>query len=254
MFGNNIYQSDNSALVGNSPQQVHERLWMEGRERRWKTRARNAVIITALAWWLVNPVIAVVAGLAYIATDLLVEAQKRLTTRVWRRGESGASHTARILKVLELRGYSVLHRRVVPGYGPFPHLVVGDGRVWLVENQVYSPEDTLLSVKGRLFVGKASHAHVVAKLEKLAQSVSEALSGDLGVPVKASIIVAVHGGKPKDTRMTAGGVVLMRPWRIPSWIHRRSAGKSGAVSVQELSSRVLHLYGPSLQGLRGELD
>lgn len=253
MFGNNIYQGDNPALVGDSPQQVHERLWMEGRERRWKTRARNAVVIAALAWWLVNPVVAIVAGLLYIAADLLVEAQKRLNSRVWRRGESGAVRTARILKVLELRGYSVLHRRVIPGYGPFPHIVVGDGRVWLVENQVYAPEETLLSVKGRLFVGKSSHAHVVAKLEKLAQGVSETLSSDLGRPIKASVVVAVHGGRPKDTRMTAGGVVLMRPWRVPSWILRRS-GAPGAVSVQELSSRVMRLYGPSLQGLRGELD
>ncbi|GAA0946842.1 hypothetical protein [Actinocorallia libanotica] len=253
MFGNNIYQSDNAALVGNSPQQVHERLWLEGRERRWKARARNAAILLALAWWLTNPVIAVVAGLVYLAADLLFEAQRRLTTRVWRRGESGAAHTARLLRLLELRGYTVLHRRVVPGYGPFPHLVVGDGRIWLVENQVYSPEDTLLSVKGRLFVGKESRAHVIAGLEKLAQSVSETLSSDLGLPVKASIIVAIHGGQPKDTRMTAGGVILMRPWRIPSWIHRRSRG-SGAASVQELTARVLRLYGPSLQGLRGELD
>lgn len=254
MFGNNIYQGDNKALVGGSPQQVHEQLWLAGRQSRWKARLRNAVIVLALAWWLTNPVISVVAGLVYLAGDLLFEAQRRLSSRVWRRGESGAAYTARLLRLLEFKGYSVLHRRVIPGYGPFPHLVVGHGRIWLVENQVYSPEDTLLSVKGRLFVGKSSHAHVVAGLEKLAQNVSETLSGDLGVPVKASIIVAIHGGKPKDTRMTAGGVVLMRPWRVPSWIRRRSAGLSGAVSVQELSAHVLRLYGPSLQGLRGELD
>lgn len=254
MFGNNIYQGDNSALVGGSPQQVHEQLWLAGRQRRWKARLRNAVIVLALAWWLAGPVISVAAGVVYLAGDLLFETQQRLTNRVWRRGESGAAHTARFLRLLEFKGYSVLHRRVIPGYGPFPHLVVGNGRIWLVENQVYSPEDTLLSVKGRLFVGKSSHAHVVARLEKLAQSVSETLSGDLGLPVKASIIVAVHGGKPKDTRMTAGGVVLMRAWRVPSWIRRRSAGMSGAVSVQELSAHVLRLYGPSLQGLRGELD
>ncbi len=254
MFGNNIYQGDNSALVGGSPQQVHERLWMEGRQKRWKTRLRNVVIIVALAWWFTNPVVTIVAPLVYLAADLLLEVHQRLTARVWLRGESGAERTARLLRLLEFKGYAVLHRRIIPGYGAFPHIVVGPGRVWLVENQVYAPDDTLWSVKGRLFVGKSSHTHVIDKLEKLAQSVSETLSGDLGIPVKASIVVAVHGGRPGDTRMTAGGVVLMRPWRVPSWILRRSGGASGAVEVQELAAHVLRLFGPSLQGLRGELD
>jgi len=148
-----------------------------------------------------------------------------------------------LLRLLEMRGFRVLHHRVVPGYGTVQHLVIGTGRVWLVENQVHDPETGVAAVKGRLFVGKDSHAHVISRLERTASDVSETLSAALNSPVKAAVIVAVHGGQTDTARMTAGGVVLMRPWRVPGFIRKNSQGV-GSVP-DKIVAAALRSFGPA---------
>ena len=49
MFGDSIYPPANPALVGDSPQQVHERLWVSERDKRMKTRGGIAVWTWAMA-------------------------------------------------------------------------------------------------------------------------------------------------------------------------------------------------------------
>ncbi|MCD0452817.1 hypothetical protein LO762_27075 [Actinocorallia sp. API 0066] len=255
MFGNNIYQKENPALVGGSPQQVYEQLWSADSGKRKRKRVRGSVVafgagyvfglfVGGLAvYW------AIVFVIGFLAYDAAQYAKARLESRIWRTGDDGASHTAKALRGLELAGrgeFTVLHRRFVPGHGVLPHLVAARGQVWIVENQVHAPDIVLASVKGRLFFGKDVQSHVVAKLEALASTVSEALSQEMGGPVKASVVVAVHGGRAKADRMTAGGVVLMRTWRVPLWIRAAHAehGDADAPSAQDISQTAQRLFGP----------
>ncbi|GAA3229468.1 nuclease-related domain-containing protein [Actinocorallia longicatena] len=242
MIGDSIYRESNPALVGGSPQQVHEMLWSAERDKRMRFRAIVAGLLVIIGWKFVSPWAGVGAAAAYLVVDLAMAVARRLSSSVWRQGLSGERRTARALALLERRGYRVLHRRVVPGHGTVAHIVIGPSRVWLVENEVYDPETDLVAIKGKLFVGKDVKTHVNAKLERAATDVSEMLSGALSEPVKAAVIVAVHGGRPKMTRMTAGGVVLMRPWRVPGFV-RRTSGPG--MDPNEITRTALYLFGPA---------
>ncbi|MEO5873680.1 MAG: nuclease-related domain-containing protein [Streptosporangiaceae bacterium] len=242
MTRESIYR-ENPALVGGSPQQVHEQLWSAERARRTRIRIAVAVGLLAVGWKLGRLGLGALAAVLFLVVDLALLIRSRHASSVWRRGQSGADRTARILRLLEMRGFRVLHNRVVPNYGAVQHLVIGTGRVWLVENQVHDPETGVAAVRGRLFVGKGSHAHIVSRLEQTAREVSERLSADLNSPVKAAVIVALHGGRVDSTRMTAGGVALMRPWRIPGFIRQNSKGV-GSVP-EKITSTALRAFGPS---------
>ncbi|WP_460304804.1 hypothetical protein [Actinocorallia aurea] len=181
----------------------------------------------------------------FLAYDAVRYFRTRAASRVWRHGEDGSADTARALRLLELAGrgeFAVLHRRAVPGHGTVAHIVASPGRLWLVQNLVHPPDIDLAAVKGRLFFGKDSQPKIVAAWEALARDVSEAVSQEMGVPVKASVVVAVHGGRAGDSRMTAGGVVLMRPWRVPLWIRARA--RDGAGSAREVADVAQTLFGP----------
>jgi hypothetical protein len=242
VIGKSIYR-ENPALVGGSPQQVHEQLWSAERTRRTRFRIAGTAICLVIGWKTGRLVLGLVAAVLFLLFDLGQLIRSRHASGVWRRGESGADRTARLLRLLELRGFKVLHHRVVPGYGVVQHLVIGTGRVWLVENQVHDPETGVAAVRGRLFVGKDSHAHIVTRLERTASDVSERLSALLDSPVKAAVIVAVHGGQIDTARMTAGGVVLMRPWRVPHFIRKNSQGV-GSVP-EKITSAALQAFGPA---------
>ncbi|GAB3276001.1 hypothetical protein GCM10027589_01450 [Actinocorallia lasiicapitis] len=242
MIGDSIYRAANPALEGGSPQQVHEQLWSAGREKRMKRRAIVAALCVVLGWWFLHPFAGLAAAAVFLAYDLGKVAHRRWTSSVWRQGLTGEKRTSRALALLERRGYRVLHRRVIPGHGVIAHLVIGRSRVWLVENEVYDPETDLFAIKGELFVGKDVKTHVNARLEKAASAVSEMLSGALGEPVKAAVVMAVHGGRPEANRMTAGGVMMMRPWRVPGWIRKRSGPGTDPADIFAAS---LRLFGPS---------
>lgn len=233
---------------------MYEQLWSadSGKRKRFRIYGSAVALIVGFgfgtfvggtaAYWAIG---FVVAFLAYDGARYL---HARLSSRTWRHGDDGASHTAKALRLLETVGrgdFAVMHRRMVPGYGVVPHLVASPGQLWLIENQVHAPDIDLAAVKGRLFFGKDSQAHIVAKLEALAQGVSEAMSQQMGVPVKASVVVAVHGGRAGDARMTAGGVMLMRTWRLPAWIRARSVKPDDTIApVQEVALTAQRLFGP----------
>jgi hypothetical protein len=242
MIGDSIYRGANPAHEGGSPQQVHEQLWSAERDKRMKIRVVVAVICVIVGWKFVHPLAGVAAAVLYLVADLALVIRRRLASSVWRQGLTGERRTSRALYLLERRGYRVLHRRIIPGHGMIAHIVIGPSRVWLVENEVYDPETNLVAIKGRYYVGKEIKTHVNARLERAATQVSELLSGTLGAPVKAAVVLAVHGGRPEKSRMTAGGVVLMRPWRVPGYIHRTSGP---GVAPTEITPAVLKLFGPA---------
>ncbi|ROO89498.1 hypothetical protein EDD29_7195 [Actinocorallia herbida] len=251
MFGNNIYQKENPALVGGSRQQVYEQLWEADTEKRKRTRRRGSVV-ALLVGYLFGVLVGGLAfywaigfAVAFLAYDGVRFLRTRAASRVWRYGEDGSMGTSRALRLLEIAGrgrFAVLHRRAIPGHGIVSHLVASPGRLWLVQNVVHAPDLDVTAVRGRLFYGKDSQSRLVEGWEAMARKVSEALSQEMDLPVKASVVVAVHGGRAGRSRMTAGGVVLMRSWRVPLWIRARAG--DGAASPQEIALTAQRLFGP----------
>ncbi|MDX6742914.1 hypothetical protein [Actinocorallia sp. A-T 12471] len=232
---------------------MYEQLWSADSAKRKRARLRG-VVVALVAGYVFGVFVGGLAiywalgfAVGFLAYDGLRYLRVRAESRVWRHGEDGSVATARALRVLEAAGrgeYAVLHRRAVPGHGVVAHVVASPGRLWLVQNLVHSPDVDLVAVKGRLFFGKDSQAKLVASWEDLARDVSEAVSQEMGEPVKASVVVAVHGGRVGDARMTAGGVVLMRSWRVPAWIRGRAKDDGSAVTAHEIAQTAQRLFGP----------
>jgi hypothetical protein len=177
----------------------------------------GAVLAVGLAAWLLATQIAshlaapagvtVAAGLAWrlrfrVAPDTLA----------WRRGAAGERRTARLLGPLERCGWAVLHDLAIPGSpANIDHLVIGPGGVVVIDTKQY---------RGRLWLdhdGLVWHGRhlLLATLRKLRWAADQA-DEILGVAdVQILAIMAVHGASVPWGRLTADGVIVAPPRRVP---------------------------------------
>ena len=80
----------------------------------------------------------------------------------WRRGAAGERRTARLLDLLERRGWAVLHDPAVPGSrANVDHLVIGPGGVFVVDSKQYRGRLRLDS-SGQLWHGRYPFAPALA--------------------------------------------------------------------------------------------
>jgi hypothetical protein len=176
-----------------------------------------AVLAVGLAAWLLTTQVAahlaapagvtVAAGLAWrlrfrVAPDTLA----------WRRGAAGERRTARLLGPLERCGWAVLHDLAIPGSpANIDHLVIGPGGVVVIDTKQY---------RGRLWLdhdGLVWHGRhlLLATLRKLRWAADQA-DEILGVAdVQILAIMAVHGASVPWGRLTADGVIVAPPRRVP---------------------------------------
>jgi hypothetical protein len=133
-------------------------------------------------------------------------------TLAWRRGAAGERRTARLLAPLERRGWAVLHDLAIPGtQANIDHLVIGPGGVLAIDTKQY---------RGRLWLdhdGLVWHGRhlLLATLRKLRWAADQA-DEILGVAdVQILAIMAVHGASVPWGRLTADGVIVAPPRRVP---------------------------------------
>ncbi len=222
MIGRSIYVPDNPALVGGSPQAVHEQLWAQGIRQRLIRRGVVAVAGLLLgtllfAWW---------AGLILAALgaagDTLLQWRERYASSVWRKGQRGERRTARFLRLLlEKRGFAVVHGRMIPGHGQLDHLIVGPTGVLVVDNQAVSPETDIAEYQGTLYVDERSGAKVINALSETATATAALLRQRLGGDVTVAPVRVVYGGTLRRGGVSAQGVTLLRAHELAGWIRNR---------------------------------
>src|SRR3954447_289314 len=157
MFGRSIYVPENPALIGGSPQAVHEQLWAQGKRRRLQVRGALAVTGLIIGTLLVTAWFGLLAAVVVAAADTLYYWRQRMASSVWRKGQRGERRTAAVLRLaLEWRGYRVLQGRNVPGQGQIDHLVIGPTGVMLIDNQAVPPDTDIAAYQGTLYVDERS--------------------------------------------------------------------------------------------------
>jgi hypothetical protein len=224
MFGKSIYVQENPALVGGSPQAVHEQLWAQGRRRRLQIRggiAAAALVIVTVALGLGFGLLA--AALA-AGIDALWHWRGRVASSVWRKGQRGERRTARILWLaLESRGYKVLHGRSVPERGQIDHLVIGSTGVMLIENSAVPPETEITQYRGTLYIDDRPGGKMAAELRETADRTAEMLRERLEDDIAVEPVAIVWGGDLRRGHVGAEGVTILRAHRLPGWIRNRRA-------------------------------
>jgi hypothetical protein len=224
MFGKSIYVQENPALVGGSPQAVHEQLWAQGRRRRLQIRggiAAAALVIVTVALGLGFGLLA--AALA-AGIDALWHWRGRVASSVWRKGQRGERRTARILWLaLESRGYKVLHGRSIPERGQIDHLVIGSTGVMLIENSAVPPETEITQYRGTLYVDDRPGGKMAAELRETADRTAEMLRERLEDDIAVEPVAIVWGGDLRRGHVGAEGVTILRAHRLPGWIRNRRA-------------------------------
>jgi hypothetical protein len=222
MFGKSIYVADNPALVGGSPQAVHEQLWAQGRRRRLQIRAGIAAAALIIGTWAVNLWFGLFAAVVAAGVDALWHWRQRAASSMWRRGQRGERRTALILRTLEWRGYAILHGRKTLNHGQLDHLVIGPTGVMIIENQAVPPETVIAAYRGTLYVderpGRKMAAALREKADETAAMLRERFDGG-EVPVDA--IAVVYGGEIRRGRVSAEGITLLPIRRLPGWIMRQ---------------------------------
>ncbi|RJL36062.1 nuclease-related domain-containing protein [Bailinhaonella thermotolerans] len=247
MFGSSIYVKTNPALTGGSPQHQAEAFWLAERRKRLHWRAGLAAVALIAGSWLVSPVFGLALALAVAAGHTLYHWRRRAASRTWRRGSHGERETARILRwALPRARYRVLRSRRLPGEEETYNLVVGPGGLWVVDSKAWHPEARVAEYAGRLFVEERPATALVDKLSDTASTISHMISRELGRPVDAVLLIAVHGGSlPRGGRITAEGVTLLRPLRVPSWIKSHPVAEHSPAEVEEIARVAARLLPPA---------
>jgi hypothetical protein len=221
MFGKSIYVAENPALVGGSPQAVHEQLWAQGRRRRLQVRAGIAAAGLIIGTWAVNLWFGLFAAAVAAGVDALWYWRQRAASSMWRRGQRGERRTALILRALEWRGYTILHGRKTLDHGQIDHLVIGPTGVMIIENQAVPPETVIAEYRGTLYVDERPGRKMAAALREKADETAEMLRERFDGEVPVDAVSVVYGGDIRRGRVSAEGITLLRLRGLPGWILRQ---------------------------------
>lgn len=222
MFGQSIYVPDNPALIGGSPQAVHEQLWMRGRRRRLQIRGLLAGAALVAGTWLAHLWCGLLLAAIAAAADTAYYWRQRLTSSVWRRGQRGERRTSMILRLtLDRRGYRILQGREIPGHGRLDHLVIGPTGVFLVANEAVAPDSVIVGHRGALFLDQRSGARISRPLREQADATAALLADRLGGEIAVEAVGVMHGGRLTPALIDAEAVTLLRALRLPRWIRSR---------------------------------
>jgi hypothetical protein len=157
----------------------------------------------------------IVAGLAVAAAGWGLWFRPSADAVAWRRGAAGERRTARLLDLLERRGWAVLHDLAVPGSrANIDHLVIGPGGVFVIDSKQYRGRLQLDS-SGRLWHGGYPLAPALRTVEFEADRAAQVLVDPDVVVVP---IVAVHGAQVPWGRVVMAGVPVVSARRLPSML------------------------------------
>jgi Nuclease-related domain len=147
------------------------------------------------------------AGLAW-----LLRFRPSTDTRAWRRGAAEERRTARLLTLLERRGWAVLHDLAIPGtQANLDHLVIGPGGVVVIDSKQYRGR-LRLDHYGMLWHGRHLLVSTLRKVRWEADQADEVL----GIAeVQVAAVVAVHGSSVPWGRVDTDGVTVIPARRVP---------------------------------------
>nr|WP_260408468.1 nuclease-related domain-containing protein [Planomonospora venezuelensis] len=224
--------------------------YRESRDTGWGGRLalRTALgaAVFAVVWLLWDWPAALVAGALAAPADLVYRWCLDLPVVARYRGAAGERATARMLRPLCRRGYTVLQDRALPHVeGGACHLVIGPSGVYVVDSRKWPRCVRVAGSRGRLWIGRKPADQEVRGVAGAARAVAGALRPVHGGRVEAVPLVAVHGARlPRWGALRASGVVLMRAPRVRAWIVRQKV-RLDACQVAALGAAAERLLPPA---------
>lgn len=240
-----VPRSSRPAGAGASAQAQYRAAWAEGRTRRLALQAARALLVGAVVTWLWGWRAGLVVALLVAGIDAVYRWRTHEAVRTWRKGAAGERRTARMLRPLRRRGYTVLHDRALPsGRANVDHLVIGPTGVFVVDTKNWD-KNRRVTRRGRYVrVGRTSGDKVVSSVLYETSRVAEVLTRAADRPVEVVPVVAIHGAAVPLLRvMEVSGVPLMRASQVRGWIGRQGARLSAA-EVTALSAAAERLLPP----------
>jgi hypothetical protein len=174
----------------------------------------------------------VVAALAVAAVGWGLRFRPSSDAVAWRRGAAGERRTARLLDLLERRGWVVLHDLAVPGSrANIDHLVIGPGGVFVIDSKQYRGR-LRLDTSGRLWHGGYPLAPALRAVDFEADQAAQVLADPDVVVVP---IVAVHGAQVPWGKVVTEGVPVVAAGRLPSMLSQLPAvlGPQGVAALAD---------------------
>jgi hypothetical protein len=174
----------------------------------------------------------VVAALAVAAAGWGLRFRPSSDAVAWRRGAAGERRTARLLDLLERRGWVVLHDLAVPGSrANIDHLVIGPGGVFVIDSKQYRGR-LRLDTSGRLWHGGYPLAPALRAVDFEADQAAQVLADPDVVVVP---IVAVHGAQVPWGKVVTEGVPVVAAGRLPSMLSQLPAvlGPEGVAALAD---------------------
>ncbi|MBG0819045.1 nuclease-related domain-containing protein [Planomonospora sp. ID82291] len=217
----------------------------EGRRQRIIVRAVLAVVAAVVVGVLVSWLAGLVAAVLVAVVDTVYRWRNHEAVRTWRQGAKGERRTARMLRPLRRRGYTVLHDRALPtGQANVDHLIIGAAGVFVVDTKNWN-RNKRITRRGRyVHVGKTWGDNAVKGVLYESRRVAEALGAAIGRPVDVTPVLAIHGPNVPLLRvMKVEGVPLLRASQVRHWITRGGARLS-VEEVARLSAAAEQLFPP----------
>jgi Nuclease-related domain len=129
-------------------------------------------------------------------------------TRAWRDGARGERATARLLRRLARRGYTVFHDVAIPGTpANADHVVIGPGGVVLVDSKRYAGR-VWQGPDGRVWHNQYPMDRPLRALRMETAVIAELLGGSVRP------VVCVHGARVDFAGLWAGGVEIVPAGRL----------------------------------------
>ena len=218
----------------------------EGRPRRLLVRTVLTLAAAVAVSWVWGWRVGLAAAVLVAVADTVHRWRTHEAVRTWRKGALGERRTARMLRPLARRGYTILHDRAIPGSrANVDHLVIGGGGVFVVDTKHWG-RDRRVTRRGRYVrVGRASGDQVARAVRYEAARVSELLTRSAGRRVEVTPVLAIHGPSVPMLRvMKANGVPMLRASQVRGWIARRPVRLSPAetAALIEAAGRLLPPY------------
>lgn len=163
----------------------------------------------------------------------------------WAKGAAGERKTARLLRPLQRRGYTVLHDRSLPtGNANLDHLLIGPAGVIVVDSKNWSKKRIVKGRGRRVRVGRTWGSTIVKSTIYETGVVAGVLETATGRPVPVAAVLAVHGAKlPPWRTLSIDGVLLLPARQVRHWI-KRLPGQLAPSDVAELTAICERMFPP----------
>lgn len=225
----------------------------DGRRVRLAAYAALELAVLVAVWVLLGSARLALAAAVLTLVGVVVFALRRNDDAAkWARGAAGERRTARLLRPLERKGYTVLHDRSLgraTDTANLDHLVIGPTGVIVVDSKNWSKHTMLKFRRGRVYVGRTGGAKIIAGTAVERRRVSQVLSGELGRPAEVAAVLAVHGAKiPPWRAPEIEGIPLLKAKAVRRWITRRPMVYDPA-TVAQLAAAAERHFPPYEQAL-----